>query len=54
MKLYLRVQELLASEVPLLPLTYWRSHWLIKPWVKRYPLSVLGDHYWQDVVLDSH
>jgi len=43
-----------AEEVPLLPLSYDRSRFLIKPWVKRYPLPALETTFWKDVVLEPH
>jgi oligopeptide transport system substrate-binding protein len=52
--LYARAQRILTEEVPVLPLGYDRSHLLVKPWVKRYPISALGRIYWQDVVLEPH
>jgi ABC-type transport system substrate-binding protein len=54
MKVYTEVERMLAEEVPLLPLTYFRSHWLYKPWVRRYPSSVMGGPFWQDVVIEPH
>ena len=54
MKLYAEVERLLAAEVPLLPLTYDRGHRLFKPWVKKYPASVLGDRFWKDVIIEPH
>jgi oligopeptide transport system substrate-binding protein len=54
MRLYAQVERLLAEEVPLLPLTYDRIHVLLKPWVRRYPISVRGDVFWKDVILEPH
>jgi ABC-type oligopeptide transport system substrate-binding subunit len=54
MKAYAEVERILAEEVPLLPLTYWRSHYLYKPWVRRYPRSVVGIQFWKDVVIEPH
>jgi ABC-type oligopeptide transport system substrate-binding subunit len=52
--LYAQAQRLLAEEVPLLPLSYSRLHLLVKPWVKRYPVSAIGQVFWKDVVLEPH
>jgi hypothetical protein len=38
----------------LLPLFYSRTHLLLKPWVKRYPISALGEFFWKDVVIEPH
>jgi ABC-type oligopeptide transport system substrate-binding subunit len=54
MELYAEAQRILAKEVPILPLGYDRTHLLVKPWVRRYPLSVIGGEFWKDVVLEVH
>jgi ABC-type transport system substrate-binding protein len=54
MALYAQAERILAEEVPLLPLGYQRSHLLIKPWVKRYPISAVGGAFWKDVIIDPH
>jgi ABC-type oligopeptide transport system substrate-binding subunit len=54
MRLYAQVERLLAEEVPLLPLTYDRDHMLLKPWTRKYPVSVLRDLFWKDVILEPH
>jgi oligopeptide transport system substrate-binding protein len=54
MALYAQAERLLAEDVPLLPLVYERIHMLIKPWVRRYPISVLGDPFWKDAVIEPH
>jgi oligopeptide transport system substrate-binding protein len=52
--LYAQAQRILTEEVPVLPLGYDRSHLLVKPWVKRYPISALGRTFWKDVILEPH
>jgi oligopeptide transport system substrate-binding protein len=54
MKVYAEVERMLAEEVPLLPLTYGRTHMLLKPWVRRYPVSVRREPYWKNVILEPH
>jgi ABC-type transport system substrate-binding protein len=54
MGLYAEVERLLAEEVPLLPCTYNRTHMLLKPWVRRYPISVRQEPYWKEVILEPH
>jgi ABC-type oligopeptide transport system substrate-binding subunit len=54
MTLYAEVERLLAQEVPLLPVAYEREHVLIKPWVKKHPMSAQGDLFWQDVIIEPH
>ena len=52
--LYAQAQRILAEEVPVLPLGYEGSHLLIKPWVKRYPISALSQMFWEDAILEPH
>jgi oligopeptide transport system substrate-binding protein len=54
MKIYALAERLLVEDVPLLPLTYERLHLLLKPWMKRFPISVLLDLFWKDVVIKPH
>jgi oligopeptide transport system substrate-binding protein len=54
MALYAEAERLLVEEVPLLPLLYGQQHLLLKPWVRRYPLSVRGTPCWKDVILEPH
>jgi oligopeptide transport system substrate-binding protein len=54
MQLYARAQQLLTDEVPVLPLTYFRGHLLLKPWITEYPLSTMRWDYWKDVVIEPH
>jgi oligopeptide transport system substrate-binding protein len=54
MKLYGQADRILVEEAALMPLVYWRSHLLIKPWVTRYPTSAIKDCFWKDVVIEPH
>jgi len=54
MKLYAEADKILVEEAPILPLTYMRSHLLIKPWVRRLPLSAIKWWFWKDVIIESH
>ena len=54
MRLYARIQRLLAEEVPVVPLAYSRGHFLIKPWISDYPLSPMRSDYFKDVVIEPH
>jgi ABC-type oligopeptide transport system substrate-binding subunit len=51
---YAQAERILAEQVPCLPLFYGRAHFLLKPWVRRYPTSVFGDLFWKDVVIEPH
>jgi ABC-type oligopeptide transport system substrate-binding subunit len=52
--LYAQAERFLAEDAPVLPLFYTRRHLLLKPWVKRYPISVQGEFFWKDVIIEPH
>jgi oligopeptide transport system substrate-binding protein len=54
MVLYQQADSLLIEQAVVMPLTYGRSRYLIKPWVARYPLTAVGDRFWRDVVIEPH
>jgi ABC-type oligopeptide transport system substrate-binding subunit len=54
MKLYAQAERILAEEVPILPLTYHGWHALLKPWVKQFPATAMGQQFWKDVVIEPH
>jgi len=54
LKFYAVADRLLMQEAPILPLFYGRWHYLLKPWVKRYPVSPLKASYWKDVIIEAH
>jgi ABC-type oligopeptide transport system substrate-binding subunit/class 3 adenylate cyclase len=53
-KLYRQAEQILAEEVPILPLTYGRRHMLVKPWVSNFPTSPMPQWFLKDVVIESH
>ena len=54
LKFYQAADRLLMAEAGVIPLTYERYHLLLKPWIKRYPISPLKNTYWKDVILEGH
>jgi oligopeptide transport system substrate-binding protein len=54
MKLYQEADRILAEEVPIVPLTYYRSHLLVKPWVSKYPASKDTAWRFEHVVIEPH
>ncbi|RME42553.1 MAG: hypothetical protein D6791_17465 [Chloroflexi bacterium] len=54
MKLYRQADRILVEEAVFLPLAYVRSHLLLKPWVKKYPLLPMKSWFWKDVVIEPH
>jgi ABC-type transport system substrate-binding protein len=56
LRLYAQADRILIEEAPIWPLAYWRSHLLVKPWIKC-PASALGYGFWRDVkdiIIEPH
>jgi ABC-type oligopeptide transport system substrate-binding subunit len=53
MRLYSKAERVLARSASVVPLAYFRMNLLVKPWVK-YPVSVGGYGFWQDVIIEPH
>jgi oligopeptide transport system substrate-binding protein len=54
MELYRQADKILVEEAAIVPLTYEQWHLLVKPWVKKYPVSALVLRFWKDVVIEPH
>ena len=54
MRLYQAADRILVEEAVVVPLLYFRSHMLLKPWVKRYPTSADSQWIWKDVIIEPH
>jgi len=55
MRLYAQADKILVEEAAIIPMTYGRSHLLLKPWVRRYPTSAgPGSVSWKDVIIEPH
>lgn len=52
--LHEQAERTLCQEAPVLPLLYARWDMLVKPWVRRYPVSPMGYWFWQDVIIVPH
>jgi oligopeptide transport system substrate-binding protein len=55
MALYQRADRILIREAPFLATRYGQSHFLLKPWVKRYamlPIAIWSP--WKDAVIEPH
>ena len=52
--LYEQAQRLLVEELPVFPLVYLRGHYLLKPWVTKFPVSTMRVNYWNDTVIEPH
>jgi len=54
MKLYEQADSILVGESPVIPLYYARRHLLVKPWVRKYPISPTTRRFWKDVIIEPH
>jgi ABC-type transport system substrate-binding protein len=45
---------MLINEAVILPLSYGMQHWLVKPWVKNYPLSPSEGWFLKEVIIEPH
>jgi oligopeptide transport system substrate-binding protein len=52
--LYKQADRMLIEEAPLLPLSYGQQPFLVKPWVRRYPVSAMLSFPWKDVIIEPH
>jgi ABC-type oligopeptide transport system substrate-binding subunit/DNA-binding SARP family transcriptional activator len=53
-ELYRQAERILIAEASIVPLLYLRHNLLIKPWVRKYPVSPMGVWFWKDVILEPH
>ncbi len=54
MKLYGQADRILVEEAVIVPLSYARYHLLVKPWVRKYPMSPVNVWFWKDVIIEPH
>jgi ABC-type transport system substrate-binding protein len=52
--LYRQADHILIEEAAIVPLTYERSHLMVKPWVKKYPTSPVREWFWKNVFIEPH
>jgi len=53
LEMYREADRILIEAATLVPFKYLRSHFLIKPWVKRFPVSGVGWWYLSETILGS-
>ena len=53
LKIYRQADERLILSGALVPFRYLRAHYLIKPWVKIFPVSSTEWWHWKDVVIQK-
>jgi ABC-type oligopeptide transport system substrate-binding subunit len=54
LEMYEQAQRLLVEEIPIFPILYSREHVLVKPWVRKFPLSPVGSIQLKDIVIEDH
>jgi oligopeptide transport system substrate-binding protein len=54
MNLYRQADRILIEEAVLMPIYYGRTNLLVKPWVTRHPVSMIGEWFWKDVIMEPH
>ena len=54
LKLYQEADRILIEEAIVLPLVYGMTHLLVKPWVKRFPISPMGEWFLKDMIIEPH
>jgi ABC-type oligopeptide transport system substrate-binding subunit len=54
LKLYQEADRILIEEAVVVPLIYDMTHLLVKPWVKRFPISPMQIWFLKDVVIEPH
>jgi ABC-type oligopeptide transport system substrate-binding subunit/class 3 adenylate cyclase len=54
MKLYRQADRMLIEEAVILPTHYGRASMLVKPWVKKLPMTTFGWWLWKNVVIEPH
>jgi ABC-type oligopeptide transport system substrate-binding subunit len=52
MQLYTQADRILIEQAAIMPMTYSRQHYLVKPWVSQYPTSAICAAFWKDVVIE--
>jgi ABC-type oligopeptide transport system substrate-binding subunit len=54
LQFYQQADRILIEEAAIVPFLYGRRHYLLKPWVRRFPSSGLKNWYWKDVIIEPH
>ncbi len=53
LEMYREADTILIEAAALVPFKYLRSHFLLKPWVKRFPVSAIGWWYLTEAILET-
>jgi oligopeptide transport system substrate-binding protein len=53
-RLYREAGRILIEGAAVVPLLYLDQHWMVKPWVIKYPVSPFKSFFWKDVIIEPH
>jgi oligopeptide transport system substrate-binding protein len=54
MEMYQEADRILVEEAAIMPFAYGRCQHLVKPWVRRWPVSKTKSWFWKGVIIDPH
>jgi ABC-type oligopeptide transport system substrate-binding subunit/DNA-binding SARP family transcriptional activator len=54
MRLYRQAEKILIEGAGIMPLTHEPYHYLLKPWVTKYPTGAMNLRFWKDVDIEPH
>jgi len=54
MAIYRQAERILLEEMPIIPISYGRNHFLLKPWVSTWPTSIVRGPIFKDIILEPH
>jgi len=49
-----KAERILFEEVPVIPVSYRRLDYLLKPWCRNFPVSPSKGRYWKETILEPH
>jgi ABC-type oligopeptide transport system substrate-binding subunit/serine/threonine protein kinase len=54
MVMYRQAERILLEEAPIIPVSYYQSQVLVKPWIRTLPMSIINGAIMKDVIIDPH
>jgi ABC-type oligopeptide transport system substrate-binding subunit len=54
MRLYRQAEDILLEACPIMPLSYGRADWLVKPWIKNFIPATMSPMCWKDIIIEPH
>jgi ABC-type oligopeptide transport system substrate-binding subunit len=53
-QLYQSAEAIIVDQVPVIPMSHERAHRLLKPWLRTFPISPMGEVHLKDTIVDPH